>query len=304
MLVVNHAVGNDRRKERFNRRQERDGERGHEQVFDVGEIYVNPFELGERIRNVAEARVDCLRFPAELRHRKRGEGADENRADLSRNALAPRQRPVDDYEHREQPDEKRGNVRRADCLADCDALGNEVFGHFVDLQPEKVLHLRGHDEDCDAVCEAHYDGARNVADCVAHFRNAHHDEEDARKERRHRKRRIPVLPDDSRHDYDERASRAADLDFRAAEDRDYKARDNRRVDALFGRDAACYAERHCQREGEDSDAKTRAQVGGENGTVIALHAVEHFGAEREFGMTHFVRSFLTESATLYFSSGM
>ena len=71
-------------------------------------------------------------------------------------------------------------------------------------------------------------------------------QDDAGHHRHHQQAGHAVRGDDARDDHDERPGRSADLDARAAEQRDEESADDGCVDARLGRDAGRDPERHRQ----------------------------------------------------------
>lgn len=151
----------------------------------------------------------------------------------------------------------------------------------AEVEAEDVGHLRGEDGHGNTAREAHDDGIGDELDDRTQPEEPHEQEQHAAHERCHQKSRLAVLLDDAVNDDDEGAGRAANLDAAAAQQRDDKAGDDGRDDALLGRDARSDAEGDGQRQGDDADDDAGHQVAHKVGTRVVAERVDEFGPERE-----------------------
>ncbi len=110
---------------------------------------------------------------------------------------------------------------------------------------------------------------------------AHHDQYDARHNRRDRKPGHPVLPDDSGDDDDEGPRGSPDEEARPSEDRNQEAGHDCRDKSLLRGHAAGDSECDCEREGDDAHDDSRDEIRDEPLPAVPslLKQMEEFRTE-------------------------
>lgn len=149
-------------------------------------------------------------------------------------------------------------------------LLDEIRGHRAHLQSEKVLHLTGEDDHRDPRCEACDDGIGNELDQRTHARQPEDHEDGAGDQRADDKSFVAVLCDDAVDDDHERAGGTTDLHAAAAEGRDEKAGDDRRVKPTLGRHSGSDGEGEGERKRDDADHHAGNHVARQRFAGIAL----------------------------------
>ncbi len=149
---------------------------------------------------------------------------------------------------------------------------NEVGGNGIKLKTEKILDLRGEDEDGDAVGETDRDRTGDIPDDRSHPRSAHENENKAGHHGADRQIGQAVLLDDPVDDDDKGAGGPADLHPRTSQSRDDETGNDGGENARAGRDARGDAKSHGQGKRHDSHRDARHHVGGELRPRIVFQA--------------------------------
>ena len=154
----------------------------------------------------------------------------------------------------------------------------EVTRHRVDAQAEEIADLRAGNEDRDAVGETDDDRTRNEAHGRSQAGRAQHDEHHAGHQRADEQPLDPVARDDAGDDDDEGARRTANLQARAAQERDDAAGHDGRIDA--GLRGQSRRDGEGQRQGQRDEAHRDAgrDVGDGLGAVVVMQRRQDFGA--------------------------
>ena len=136
-------------------------------------------------------------------------------------------------------------------------------------QAEEVLHLGGEDGQGYTAGEAHHDRVRDELEHGAHLAQAHCNQNHSGHNGGEGKAGHAVLRHDARHDYDERAGRAADEEAGASEDGDEETGNYCRNKSLLRGHAARYTEGDGEREGDDADNDAGDKVGDKTLTAVS-----------------------------------
>ena len=246
MAVIDHAVGDHGRQQRFNGRQQGNGDGRLEKVLHIGPGQFRHAKSGQALRNPAEAGPDRLDGELEKRYQRRAEDHRDNGArDTARQRLRP--------EH----DDQRGRERQgggeplpgSEIFAQRFHLFHKVRRHPFQFQSEEILDLRAEDQDCDAAGESHRDRVGDEFDHRAHPRESHDEQHDAGHDGADEQIIESVSGNDAVNDDHESARWPPDLNFRPAQSGDDEPRHNGRKNSGFGFDSRRDAERHGQRQG-------------------------------------------------------
>ena len=262
VAITAHVVGDDGGEQALDRRQQRDGDGRRQERHDQIGANLREAEAGQARRDPAEPAADRLNVEPE---RHAADGRDEQGDDRSRHA--PRDSgPNENDGERGQCDAERLDIDRAEVSQQFAHPLEEFARHVIDRQAEKVLDLRGGDQDRDAVREADRHGPGNVANRRAQAGQAHGEQHHTGHERAGQKPRHAELGHDAGDDHDECAGRPGDLAARAAERGDDESGDDGGVDSGHGRDAGRDGERHGQRQGDQADGHSGYRIGYEIGS--------------------------------------
>ena len=216
--------------------------------------------------------------------------------------------PAEDLHHDRSDDNRdqgAGNLRGNFWPQDADGEGHEAHDDGIDIdrierggvkldladgvggvlreeaEPEEVRHLAERDDDGDTRGKAHGHRVRDELDDGAELRDAENDEQNTREECRGGQAVVAVLAHDAVDNHDEGARGAADLEARTAQKRNGEARDNRRVEALFGTHARGDGKRNRKRQSQNAHDEARHQVAHEIFLGIApADRAEQFGGNR------------------------
>ena len=168
-------------------------------------------------------------------------------------------------------DAGRGRVDRAGRLAEHQQLRQQGAGLLAGQgHAEQVLELAGEDDHGYARGEAdgHRIGDELYVGADPEIADRH--QNDAGHQRRQQQPVHAVAVDAGRHQHDEGAGRAADLEAAAAQRRDEEAADDRREKTPVRRDAGSDRDRHRQRQRDDRHGEAGGEIGAELGHPIAL----------------------------------
>lgn len=248
MVRADHGIGHHAGQQRFDGRENRDGEA-------VGQLLAEQIEaqLGQlQLRNTGVDGVevaDGVHVHAQTAHH--GDSC-EHRDERAGDALA-HTRPQHEHRQAHETHDERLDVE-----------GGEIGDHSRELvhrldsegacrirEAEQILELARHDGHRDARREARGDGVGHEADERAQAENAHEDQQHARDDGRGHQAVHAARGDDARHDGGERGGGTRDLNRAAAEQRDDEARDDGGIKALLGADARSDGQGDRQRQRHD-----------------------------------------------------
>ena len=154
-------------------------------------------------------------------------------------------------------------------MRDDDAYAfDEVIGHALDAQAEKIPELRACDQHGDAVGKPNDDGTRDVLDGRPDARRAEADQDDAGHHRANEQPVDAVLADDAGDDDHECAGRAANGRHRSAERCRQKSSNDGAVDAGLRRQPGRDGECHCKRQRDKPYGDACDGVGYEGVPVV------------------------------------
>ena len=102
----------------------------------------------------------------------------------------------------------------------------EVCRQRVNMQTEKIFHLRQENQHCNAVGKTNDDRHGNEANQHAQAQHTHEQQPHTREQRRQHQTGHTVLADDAVNDDDESTGRSADLHLAATHCRNEKPRDD------------------------------------------------------------------------------
>ncbi len=251
VLEAGHAVGDDRRQQRFDRAQHRDRDRGADQCNDLDERHLGRLEPRQPERDAAELAPERCDAP-EMKDRLQYRGHD-HRDQRPRDALQTLDARREQHERQTQRGQRNG--RQVALRQNLD----QVPQLFVEMHParlrqaEKVAPLTHEDDDADARGETDDDRGRDELDDRAQARQAHQYQDRTRHERGDLQAGDAVLRGDARQDGDEGACRAGDLHAGAAEQRDGDTAHDGGVEPLLRARARRDREGHRQRKRDDAD---------------------------------------------------
>ena len=204
----------------------------------------------------AKPRSNRLHSQVKQRHRRRRAKTHQNRARHS-----PRIFLAGNHQRqRNHCKECCLPVQRREGARQCRHSVEKVAGDLIQPQPEKILELRARNENRNSVREADNHRARKIFHGRTHSRDSQQHQHHAG---HHGARKQPVdtvLGDDSGHYNHERAGRSADLRLRTAERRDHKPGNNCAIESGLWRNSRRNCKRHRQRQGNQADGDTRAQI--------------------------------------------
>ena len=148
------------------------------------------------------------------------------------------------------------------------------------LQSEKILDLRGGDQQRDAVGESDGHGARNVFDRRAQAGEAHDQQQHAGHDAHQRQPGHTELGHDAGDNHHERARGPADLGARAAQRRDQEAGHHRGVQAGLRRHAGGDGKRHRHGQRHQAHRHSGDQVLEKLSARVAAQALDRAGKAR------------------------
>jgi hypothetical protein len=289
VAVVDLAVGDARREQRFDGAEQGDGDRRRDQLAEIMHRHVGEAEIRQLLRNAVEAAADGFDRQVESEGGQRADDQHHQR----------RRRPAQQREAIRQAvvgkqEDKAGAGQRQRWQVDGVGVGGQrldagekLGGQVVYLQAEEILDLGEEDDDGDAVGEADHHGHRDEADQLPHARDAHGEQENAGQDRGAHQVGETVDGDDAVHNGDEGAGRAADLHPRAAAGGGDEAGDDGGPDAGCRRRAGGDGKGHGQRQGEDADRDAGGEILAELRAVVGRQAVQQLRVE---GDLHGARS--------------
>jgi hypothetical protein len=151
----------------------------------------------------------------------------------------------------------------------------DAGGARAELEAEQVAQLEQDEHERDAGGEAGRHRVRDERHQLAQPGHTEEDQDRARHEPGDQEPGQAELADDRHQDHHEGRGRAGDLDPGAAQERADDAGDDRRVEAVLGRDLGPdrghrHRQRHRQRHGDRADGHTGEDVGLEVGLGVAL----------------------------------
>ena len=160
----------------------------------------------------------------------------------------------------------------------------KVSGHVRNVQAQKVLDLREHDQHRNAVGKANDHGHGNKADQGSQPEQPHQEKQHARHGGGNDQVGHAVAGHDVVHDDDECACGSANLDFAATQQGDQETRHDGRKDARLGLEAGGNGKSHGQGEGNDPDREPGPYVLPQALSVVALQAVHQSWTEQLCGL--------------------
>ncbi len=267
MPAPRHAVGDDGRKQAFDRAEKREGEGGGQHLGDLGEREGRQMRGRQASRKLPEARAERLHGQGE----QKGEERREPRRDQKRGPMRPPPAKRDDDADREKRDRHRGGIDARQRRAERLELRNDGTRlRAFEGEAEKLLDLAREDDDRDAGSEADRHRIRDVFDEDAEAEKTDRDEDPAGKEGCEDQPVDPVLLHRRRDEHDEGAGGAADLKTAAAKRRDDEAADDRGVKPSIGRDAGRDRDCHGERQRDDRDREAGERVGAQIGKRVSF----------------------------------
>jgi hypothetical protein len=131
----------------------------------------------------------------------------------------------------------------------------ENAGHLLDLQPQKILHLRARDQDRNSVREADHDWPRNKLDRRAHASDTHRHQQYTRHHRAHEQAIYAMHSDNPGDDHDECSGRSTNLRFRSSQQGNQESRHDCAVDARLRGQARGDRKRHRKWQRDEADGE-------------------------------------------------
>ena len=164
--------------------------------------------------------------------------------------------------HRQRNDRKQCGlpVQSREGARQCRHAVKKIARNLIQPQSEKIPDLRARNENCNSVRETDNHRAWKIFHRCTHSGDSQQHQHHAG---HHGARKQPVdtvLGDDSGHYNHERAGRSADLRLRTAERRDHKPGNNCAIESGLWRNSRRNCKRHRQRQGNQTDGDTRAQI--------------------------------------------
>ncbi|MET4067989.1 hypothetical protein ABID58_002784 [Bradyrhizobium sp. S3.2.6] len=262
-----HAVGDHRRQQRFDGREQRKRDRIRQHRFRLRERERRQRGRGQFARDAAETTADGFDWQRQCSRRDRRERDRDQDAGPGR-PPAPQARDDGDAD---ESDAKRGRIDGVKAIRQRGELRHELARLFPrERDACEIAQLARKDDHGDTGGEADRDGIGDELDVGADAQQArgdqhytcHHggedDAVDAMPLRRHRDQ------------HDEGARGAADLEPAAAEQRHDEAADNRSVEPAIRCHAGGNRNRHRQRKRDDRDREARKHIGAEIREAIAF----------------------------------
>ena len=230
MPVARHAVRHHTGQQRFDARQQGDGQRVGEQLADTLEgDPVRQSEIGEASGQRAEPGTDGIGRQGEQPHQQRGqEHGHHGRGNFG--DLMPDDQ--DDQQRENRHPERRGAEIHG-VLGIGPPLVKKLRRGIDKRQPEEILHLRGEDQQRNPSGEARGHRIGDIFDQRPQPQEPEDDEQDARHQRRQDKPLVAVPGHDAVNDDDERARGPADREPAPAEKRHEKTGDDGRIQPAF-----------------------------------------------------------------------
>lgn len=163
-------------------------------------------------------------------------------------------------------------------------FGEKVGWHFVYGQSAEVFNLRAENEDGDAAGKPRRDGVRDIFDHRSQARRTHDEQYHSGHNGTDGKIGGSVLGINAIQNDDERAGRAANADFGAAQTRNQKARDDGGEDARLWRNAGSDGKRHCQRQSYNANGNAGDKIRLEIRPRVGLERIQQFWMEAKDGV--------------------
>ena len=253
VLVAGHAVRHDAGQQRFDGRQDGDGNSVGEHGADHPEGDGMDVQGRQFAANGIEVADGVDRQMRQFDQESAYQDSDEGRGDLFGDF-----RPQDEDGEAEHADAQRRRVEGAEVLHNglhlihgLDGDGPRRIG-----KAEEILQLSYEDGDGDACGKTDRDGAGDKADEFSKPQHAHQDEQDARHDGGDHQPFHAGIGDDARHDGSKGRRGACDLHLAAAEGGDEEARDDGGIKALLRTDAGSQrqsdGERQCDNGYDDA----------------------------------------------------
>ena len=263
--VARHAVRHHTGQQRFDARQQGDGQRVGEQLADTLEgDPVRQSEIGEASGQRAEPGTDGIGRQGEQPHQQRGqEHGHHGRGNFG--DLMPDDQ--DDQQRENRHPERRGAEIHG-VLGIGPPLVKKLRRGIDKRQPEEILHLRGEDQQRNPGGEARGHRIGDIFDQRPQPQEPEDDEQDARHQRRQDKPLVAVPGHDAVNDDDERARRPADGEPAPAEKRHEKTGDDGRIQPPFRRQAGSDGERKRERKRHHAHGDPRRNVLGQHPKAV------------------------------------
>jgi hypothetical protein len=185
-------------------------------------------------------------------------------------------RQQDHHRQRKQRDNGRVSICAAGVFEQEAQARQKLARHRRRLQSEEIFDFSGCDQQCNAVGETDSDRPRNKAYRGAEAGRAHHDQNRACHQRDHGKSFDAELRDDTRHNDDKRAGRAANLYPGATKSGNQKTGNDCRVETGLRRHARGNPKSHRQRERDQTHGNTGGQVLGKRVSGVIPEAEKKF----------------------------
>ena len=237
-----HAVGHRCGEQRFDRAEQGERKSVGQNGGDAVHRDWRQVRRGQGLRNPAETRADGFDRQAEQQRPDRGH-ADGDQESRPVRPPAP-QAPDDRNGGKAHPDSRE--VERGRGLRDCAQFRDQRTGLFPGQgEAEQIMDLTCEDDQRDGRGEADRHRVGNVFDVRPKPQKSRCHQNESRQHRREQQSFDAVPLDAERHQHDESASRPADLEPAAAEQRDEEAAENRGVKAAVG--CRPRSDRNCHR---------------------------------------------------------
>ena len=139
------------------------------------------------------------------------------------------------------------------------------------LQAQEALGLQKRDDQSDAGGEAHHDGIGDEVDEPPGLEHAHQDLQDTGQHAGGEQPREPELVDHRQQDHHEGGSGTGDVEARSAHQRRDQGADDHGVEPVLRRDSRGHRQGQRQRERDDPDRQSRAEVLAKGVPSVAAH---------------------------------